>query len=88
MAREADPEASGDPGDDDVDSGERATRRGCSQSTVVLSDSSDDHEAATADQPTGGDATTSSSRDLEEEESHVRLEAERHSKFNAEHASR
>jgi hypothetical protein len=44
-AREAGPEASEDP-DDDVDSGEQATCRGCSQSTVVLLDSSSDNEAA------------------------------------------
>jgi hypothetical protein len=86
--REAGPEASGDPDDDDIDSGERATRRGCSQSTVVLSDSSFDDEAASADQPTGGDATASPSRDLEEEEHQVRLEDKRCSKFNAECASR
>jgi hypothetical protein len=60
VAREAGPEASEDP-DDDVDSGERATHRGHSQSTVVLSDSSDDDKAASAGQPAGGDATASSS---------------------------
>jgi hypothetical protein len=53
---------------------------------VVLSDSSSD-EAAMADQPTGGDAAASSSRNLEEERQ-VRLEAERRSKFNTERASR
>jgi hypothetical protein len=55
---------------------------------VVLSDSFDDNEAASADQPIGGDATASSSRDLEEEERLARLEAERHSKFNAKCAIR
>jgi hypothetical protein len=59
-AREAGPEASRDL-DVDVDSGEEATRQGRSQSTVVLLDSSDEDEAATADQPSGGDATLSSS---------------------------
>jgi hypothetical protein len=54
---------------------------------VVLSDSSDD-ESALPDQPTGGDADASSSRDLEEEERQARLEAERRSKFNDERASR
>jgi hypothetical protein len=87
VAREAGPEASEDP-NDDVDSGERATRRGHSQSTVVLSDSSDDDKAASAGQPAGGDATASSSRDLEEEEHQARLEAKRRSKFNAKRASR
>jgi hypothetical protein len=53
---------------------------------VVLSDSSDD-ESALPDQPTGGDADASSSRDLEEEERRARLEAERRSKFNDERAS-
>jgi hypothetical protein len=54
----------------------------------VLSDSSDEEdEAAVADQPLGGDATPSSSRDLEEEERQARLEAERRSKFNAERSS-
>jgi hypothetical protein len=86
--REAGPEASEDPDDDDVDSGERATRRGRSQSTVVLMDSTDNDKAASADRPAGGDATASSSRDLEEEERQARLEAERCSKFNAELASR
>jgi hypothetical protein len=60
-AREAGLEASEDPADDNVDSGERATRRGRSQSTVVLSDSSSDDEAALANQPAGGDDTASSS---------------------------
>jgi hypothetical protein len=54
---------------------------------VVLSDSSDD-ESALPDQPTGGDADASSSRDLEEEERQARLEAEHCSKFNDERASR
>jgi hypothetical protein len=87
-AREASPEASEDPADDNVNSGEWVTRQGRSQSTVVLSDSSSDDEAALADQPAGGDATASSSRDLEEEERQARLEAKRRSKFNAERASR
>jgi hypothetical protein len=43
---------------------------------VVLSDSFDD-EFALPDQPTGGDAEASSSRDLEEEGRLARLEAER-----------
>jgi hypothetical protein len=55
---------------------------------VVLSDSSDDDEPTMADQPTGGDATASSTRDLKKEERQVRLEAERRSKFNSERASR
>jgi hypothetical protein len=59
-AREAGPKASRDP-EDDIDSGDRSTRRGRSQSTVVLLDSSDEDEAATADQPTGGDGAASSS---------------------------
>jgi hypothetical protein len=54
---------------------------------MVLSDSSND-ESALSDQPTGGDAGASSSRDLEEEGRLARLEVERHSKFNDEHASR
>jgi hypothetical protein len=79
--------ASGDL-DDDVDSSEEVTCHGCSQNTVVLSDSSSkEDEAATANQPSGGDATASSSRDLEEEERQARLEAERHSKFNTECSS-
>jgi hypothetical protein len=88
LAREASPEASRDL-NDDIDLGEEATRRGRSQSTVVLSDSSDEEDKASmAEQPSGGDATASSSLDLEEEEHRIRLEAERLSKFNAEHASR
>jgi hypothetical protein len=55
---------------------------------VVLSDSSDDNEAALSDQPTGGDAAASSSQDLEKEKRQARLEAERRSKLNAERASR
>jgi hypothetical protein len=43
---------------------------------VVLSDSSSD-KSALPDQPTGGDADASSSRDLEEEGRLARLEAER-----------
>jgi hypothetical protein len=54
---------------------------------VVLSDSSDD-KSALLDQYTGGDADVSSSRGLEEEERHARLEAEHRSKFNDERASR
>jgi hypothetical protein len=54
---------------------------------VVLSDSSDD-DSSSPDQPTGGDADTSSSRDLEEEGRRARLEAEHRSKFNDERASR
>jgi hypothetical protein len=78
--READPGASGDLGDDD-DSGEEATHRGCSQSTVVLSDSSEEEDEATAvNQLSRGDATASSSRGLEEEEERqARVEAERRS---------
>jgi hypothetical protein len=87
-AREAGPEASEDRNDDDVDSSERATHRGRSQSTVVLSDSSDNDKTASTSQPARGDATASSSRDLEEEECQAHLEAERRSKFNAERPSR
>jgi hypothetical protein len=55
---------------------------------VVLSDYSDD-KTTLLDQPTGGDAAASSSRDLEEEEERLaRLEAECRSKFNAKCASR
>jgi hypothetical protein len=54
----------------------------------LLSDSSDDDEAVSADQPVGGDATASSSWDLEKEGRLARLEAERRSKFNVERASR
>jgi hypothetical protein len=66
-ARGAGPEVSRDHDDNGAESGERATHRGRSQRNVVLSDSSDENEAASADHPTGGDAATSSSRDLEEE---------------------
>jgi hypothetical protein len=55
---------------------------------MVLSDSFDNDETALPDQPTGGYATASSLRDLEEEERLARLEAERRSKFNTERASR
>jgi hypothetical protein len=55
---------------------------------VVLSDSYDDDEAAMPDKPTGGEAAASSLRDLEEEDSLARLEAERRSKLNAERARR
>jgi hypothetical protein len=87
-ARGAGPAASGDLDDDDAASGKRLACRRCPEGTVVLSDSSDD-ESALPDQPTRGDADTSSSRDLEEEEGRrARLEAERRSKFNDERASR
>jgi hypothetical protein len=66
-ARGAGPTTSRDPDNDDAKSGERLARRRRPESTVVLSDSSDD-ESALPDQLTGGDADTSSSRDLEEEE--------------------
>jgi hypothetical protein len=55
---------------------------------VVLLDSSSDDESALSDQPTGGDADASSSRDLEEEGRLACLEAESRSKFNAKRASR
>jgi hypothetical protein len=58
--------ALGDLDDADAESGEWLARRRCSESTVVLSNSTDD-ESALLDQPTGGDADASSSRDLEEE---------------------
>jgi hypothetical protein len=86
-ARGAGPTASRDLDDDGAESGKRLARRRCSESTVVLSDSSDD-ETALPDQPTGGNADASSSRDLEEEERQARLEAEHRSKFNDERASR
>jgi hypothetical protein len=86
--REAGPKAFEDPDNDNIDSGERATRWWCSQSTVVLSDSSSSDKATSAGQPAGVDATASSSRDLEEEERQAHLEAERRSKFNAERPSR
>jgi hypothetical protein len=54
---------------------------------VVLSDSSKE-DSASPDQPTGGDADVSSSRDLEEEGCQARLEAECRSKFNDERANR
>jgi hypothetical protein len=53
----------------------------------VIPDSSDNDEAASADQPTRGDAA-SSSQDPQEEECQVHLEAERRSKFNTERVSR
>jgi hypothetical protein len=87
LARGAGPSASGDLDDDDVGSGERLARQRRPEGTVVLSDSSDD-DSASLDQPTGGDADVSSSRDLEEEGHQARLEAERRSKFNDERASR
>jgi hypothetical protein len=86
-ARGAGPMASGDLDNDDAKSGEWLARRRRSESTVVLSDSSDD-ESALPNQPIGGDADVSSSRDLEEEERQARLEAERRSKFNDKRASR
>jgi hypothetical protein len=55
---------------------------------VVLSNSSDNDETALPDLPIGGNAAASSSWDLEEEERLACLEAERHSKFNTERASR
>jgi hypothetical protein len=85
--RGAGPTASRDLDDDGAESGERLACRRRSESTVVLSDSSDD-ETALLDQPTRGDADASSSRDLEEEERQARLEAERRSKFDDECASR
>jgi hypothetical protein len=59
-ARGAGPMASRDLDDDGAKSGERLARRRCSESTVVLSDSSDD-ETALLDQHTRGDADASSS---------------------------
>jgi hypothetical protein len=87
VARGAGPVASGDLDDDDAGSGERLARRRRPEGTVVLSDSSDD-DSALPDEPIGGDADVSSSRDLEEEGRQARLEAERRSKFNDERASR
>jgi hypothetical protein len=83
LAREAGPRTSRDLDDND-DLGKEATHRGCSQSIVVLSNSSDEEdEAVVANQPAVGDAAASSSWDLEEGERQDRLEAERCSKFNA-----
>jgi hypothetical protein len=59
-ARGVGPTASGDLDDDGAESGERLARRRRSESTVVLSDSSND-ETALPDQPTGADAEASSS---------------------------
>jgi hypothetical protein len=59
-ARGAGPTASRDLDDDGAESGEQLARRRRSESTVVLSDSSND-ETALPDQPTGGDAEASSS---------------------------
>jgi hypothetical protein len=87
LARGAGPSASGDLDDDDVGSGEPLAHQRRPEGTVVLSDSSDE-DSALPDQPTGGDADMSSSRDLEEEGRQARLEAERRSKFNDERASR
>jgi hypothetical protein len=64
-ARGAGLEAPGYHDDDDAESGKRATCRRHSESTVVLSDSSSDDESSLPDQPTGGVADASSSRDLE-----------------------
>jgi hypothetical protein len=86
-ARGAGPAPSEDLDDDGAESGERVARRRRSESAVVLSDFSDD-ESALLDQPTGGDADASSSRDLEEEGHLAHLEAECRSKFNNERASR
>jgi hypothetical protein len=85
-ARGVGPAASEDLDDNGAESGKRLARRRCSESTVILSDSSDD-ETALPDQPIGGDADMSSARDLEEEGRLARLEAERRSKFNDERAS-
>jgi hypothetical protein len=79
--------ASRDLDDNGAESGEQLARRRCSESIVVLSDSSGD-ETALPDQPTRGDTDASSSRDLEEEEHQARLEVERRSKFNDERTSR
>jgi hypothetical protein len=86
-ARGTGPTASGDGDNDDAESGERLVRRRRPEGTVVLSDSSDD-DSALPNQSAEGDIDASSSRDLEEEGRHARLEAERRSKFNDEHASR
>jgi hypothetical protein len=86
LARGVGPSASGDLDDDDVGSGKRLARRRRPEGTVVLSDSSDE-DSTLPDQPTGGDADVSSSRDLEEEGCQARLEAECRSKFNDERAS-
>jgi hypothetical protein len=59
-ARGAGPTDSRDLDDDGAESGERLARRRRSESTMVLSDSSND-ETALPDQPTGGDADVSSS---------------------------
>jgi hypothetical protein len=87
VARGTGPTAFGDGDDDDVESSERLVRQRRPEGTVVLSDSSDD-DSSLLDQPTGGDADVSSSRDLEEEGRHACREAERRSKFNDERASR
>jgi hypothetical protein len=86
-ARGTGPTAPGDDDDDDAESGDQLVRRRRPRGTVVLSDSSSD-DSSLPDQPSGGDAGASSSRGLEEEERQARLEAERHSKFNDERASR
>jgi hypothetical protein len=59
VARGAGPAASRDLDDDGAESGERLARRRRPEGTVVLSDSFDD-ESTLPDQPTGGDADTSS----------------------------
>jgi hypothetical protein len=81
------PTASGDGDNDDVESSERLVHQRHPEGTVVLSDSSGD-DSSSPDQPTGGDTEMSFSRDLEEEGRRARLEVERRSKFNDEHASR
>jgi hypothetical protein len=86
-ARGAGPMASGDLDDDDVESSEQLARRRRPEGIVVLSDSFD-NDSALPNQPTGGDADASSSRDLEEEGRQARLEVECRSKFNDERASR
>jgi hypothetical protein len=87
VARGAGLEASGDLDDDDTESGERVAHQRRSESTVILSDSFDD-ESTLPNQPTGGDADASSSRELEKEGHLARLEAEHRSKFNDKRASR
>jgi hypothetical protein len=58
--RGAGPMASGDLDDDGAETGDRLARQRRSESTMVLSDSSD-NETAPPDQPTGGDTDASSS---------------------------
>jgi hypothetical protein len=85
--RGAGPVAFEDLDDNGPESGEWLAHRRRSESTVVLSDSSDD-ESILPNQPTRGDADASSSRDMEEEGRLACLEVERRSKFNDERASR